>query len=124
MLFRHHLYLLLQVTEECLERGIAVCKDGASFKKIGKRIRVMVGCSFSQFDTQIKQQYLNLLFFISDGLLPSVMAGFRLINCNGFIRIEDGSCNNGPGAMVEGETFTIGEFIFWSCLALFDNSIL
>lgn len=28
-----------QVTEECLERGIAVCKDGASFKKIGKRIR-------------------------------------------------------------------------------------
>ncbi|KAL9352432.1 hypothetical protein Peur_055112 [Populus x canadensis] len=38
MLFRHHLYLLLQVTEECLERGITVCKDGASFKKFGKRI--------------------------------------------------------------------------------------
>jgi hypothetical protein len=117
MLFRHHLYLLLQVTEECLERGIAVCTDGASFKKIGKRIRyyfsfsyfcwiqkrtillwlwyhirVMVGCSFSQFDTQIKQQYLNLLFFRSDGSLPSVMVGFRLINCNGFIWIEDGSC--------------------------------
>ncbi|XP_039042282.1 uncharacterized protein LOC120181160 [Hibiscus syriacus] len=29
---------LVQVTEECLEKGIAVCKDGASFKKIGKRI--------------------------------------------------------------------------------------
>ncbi|KAJ4910141.1 hypothetical protein Rs2_04762 [Raphanus sativus] len=25
---------LVQVTEECLEKGIAVCKDGASFKKI------------------------------------------------------------------------------------------
>lgn len=31
--------LFWKVTEECLERGIAVCKDGASFKKIGKRIR-------------------------------------------------------------------------------------
>ncbi|EXB53998.1 Methionine aminopeptidase 1B [Morus notabilis] len=29
---------LVKVTEECLERGIALCKDGASFKKIGKRI--------------------------------------------------------------------------------------
>ncbi|KAK2971337.1 hypothetical protein RJ640_026054 [Escallonia rubra] len=27
------------VTEECLEKGIAVCKDGALFRKIGKRIR-------------------------------------------------------------------------------------
>lgn len=31
--------LFCKVTEECLEKGIAVCKDGASFKKIGKRIR-------------------------------------------------------------------------------------
>ncbi|KAJ0038818.1 hypothetical protein Pint_23324 [Pistacia integerrima] len=30
---------LVKVTEECLEKGIAVCKDGANFKKIGKRIR-------------------------------------------------------------------------------------
>ncbi|KAK6921782.1 Peptidase M24 [Dillenia turbinata] len=29
---------LVEVTEECMERGFAVCKDGASFKKIGKRI--------------------------------------------------------------------------------------
>ncbi|XP_043715983.1 methionine aminopeptidase 1B, chloroplastic isoform X2 [Telopea speciosissima] len=29
---------LVKVTEECMERAIAVCKDGASFKKIGKRI--------------------------------------------------------------------------------------
>ncbi|KAF2311195.1 hypothetical protein GH714_020066 [Hevea brasiliensis] len=28
----------LNVTEECMEKGIAACKDGASFKKIGKRI--------------------------------------------------------------------------------------
>ncbi|CAK7326523.1 unnamed protein product [Dovyalis caffra] len=32
----------VKVTEECLERGIAVCKDGASFKKIGKKIRGLV----------------------------------------------------------------------------------
>ncbi|CAN1296296.1 Methionine aminopeptidase 1B, chloroplastic [Linum perenne] len=29
---------LVKVTEECMEKGIAVCKDGASFRKIGKRI--------------------------------------------------------------------------------------
>ncbi|KAF2311204.1 hypothetical protein GH714_020163 [Hevea brasiliensis] len=29
---------LVKVTEECMEKGIAACKDGASFKKIGKRI--------------------------------------------------------------------------------------
>ncbi|KAF5745291.1 Methionine aminopeptidase 1B isoform 1 [Tripterygium wilfordii] len=29
---------LVKVTEECLARGINVCRDGASFKKIGKRI--------------------------------------------------------------------------------------
>ncbi|KAJ4960276.1 hypothetical protein NE237_020186 [Protea cynaroides] len=29
---------LVKVTEECLERAISLCKDGASFKKIGKRI--------------------------------------------------------------------------------------
>ncbi|KAG6757803.1 hypothetical protein POTOM_038128 [Populus tomentosa] len=38
--------------------------------------------------------------------------------------VDDLFRNDGPGAMVEGETFTIGEFIFWSCLAIFDNSIL
>ncbi|THF97861.1 hypothetical protein TEA_005720 [Camellia sinensis var. sinensis] len=29
---------LVKVTEECLQKGIAVCKDGALFRKIGKRI--------------------------------------------------------------------------------------
>uniref|UniRef100_A0A803KV61 Peptidase M24 domain-containing protein n=1 Tax=Chenopodium quinoa TaxID=63459 RepID=A0A803KV61_CHEQI len=29
---------LVKVTQECLEKGIAVCKDGASFRKIGKTI--------------------------------------------------------------------------------------
>ncbi|KAG7558726.1 Peptidase M24A methionine aminopeptidase subfamily 1 [Arabidopsis thaliana x Arabidopsis arenosa] len=29
---------LVKVTEECLEKGISVCKDGASFKQIGKII--------------------------------------------------------------------------------------
>ncbi|PKA45626.1 Methionine aminopeptidase 1B, chloroplastic [Apostasia shenzhenica] len=30
--------LLVKVAQECLERAIAACKDGASFKKIGKKI--------------------------------------------------------------------------------------
>ncbi|KAH9616184.1 hypothetical protein KSS87_000188 [Heliosperma pusillum] len=30
---------LVKVTEDCLEKGIALCKDGASFNKIGKKIR-------------------------------------------------------------------------------------
>ncbi|CAA7049822.1 unnamed protein product [Microthlaspi erraticum] len=30
---------LVKVTEECLEKGISVCKDGASFSQIGKIIR-------------------------------------------------------------------------------------
>nr|XP_027097022.1 methionine aminopeptidase 1B, chloroplastic-like isoform X2 [Coffea arabica] len=29
---------LVKVTEECLHKGIAVCKDGALYRKIGKRI--------------------------------------------------------------------------------------
>lgn len=37
--FAISVFHLWQVTEECLERGIAVCKDGAPFRKIGKRIR-------------------------------------------------------------------------------------
>ena len=30
---------LVKVTEECLEKGISVCRDGASFNEIGKIIR-------------------------------------------------------------------------------------
>lgn len=30
------------MTEECLQRGVAVCKDGALFRKIGKRIRYFI----------------------------------------------------------------------------------
>lgn len=40
------IYIFWQVTEECMERGIAVCKDGASFKKIGKRIRYWFPSSY------------------------------------------------------------------------------
>lgn len=32
-------FLIFQVTEECLERAISVCNNGALFRKIGKRIR-------------------------------------------------------------------------------------
>jgi len=31
--------IYIQVTEQCLEKGIAVCKDGVEFKEIGKVIR-------------------------------------------------------------------------------------
>ena len=34
--------LFYQVTKECLDLAISVCKDGVPFKKIGKKIRFVV----------------------------------------------------------------------------------
>jgi len=31
--------LLHQAAEECLEKGISVCRDGVNYRKIGKKIR-------------------------------------------------------------------------------------
>ncbi|KAL9364726.1 hypothetical protein Peur_042599 [Populus x canadensis] len=78
---------LVKVTEECLERGIALCKDGASFKKIGKRIS----------EHAEKYGYGVVERFVGHGV-GTVFHSEPLILHNG---------NDRPGVMVEGETFTI-----------------
>ncbi|KAJ7954062.1 Methionine aminopeptidase [Quillaja saponaria] len=78
---------LVKVTEECLERGIAVCKDGASFKKIGKRIS----------EHAEKYGYGVVERFVGHGV-GTVFHSEPLILHHR---------NDQSGCMVEGETFTI-----------------
>ncbi|KAG2662900.1 hypothetical protein I3760_16G003300 [Carya illinoinensis] len=78
---------LVKVTEECLERGIAVCKDGASFKKIGKRIS----------EHAEKYGYGVVERFVGHGV-GSIFHSEPLIYHHR---------NDQPGHMVEGQTFTI-----------------
>ncbi|XP_034214910.1 methionine aminopeptidase 1B, chloroplastic isoform X3 [Prunus dulcis] len=78
---------LVKVTEECLERGIAVCKDGASFKKIGKRIS----------EHAEKYGYGVVERFVGHGV-GTVFHSEPLILHHR---------NDQSGCMVEGQTFTI-----------------
>ncbi|KAF4402647.1 hypothetical protein G4B88_012432 [Cannabis sativa] len=87
---------LVQVTEECLEKGIAVCKDGATYKKIGKRIS----------EHAEKYGYGVVERFVGHGV-GTVFHSEPLILHNR---------NESTGCMVEGETFTIGE-----CMTVIDT---
>ncbi|KAM0961408.1 hypothetical protein ACFX15_020241 [Malus domestica] len=78
---------LVKVTEECLEKGIAVCKDGASFKKIGKRIS----------EHAEKYGYGVVERFVGHGV-GTVFHSEPLILHHR---------NDQSGSMVEGQTFTI-----------------
>ncbi|KAK3421716.1 hypothetical protein EUGRSUZ_G02344 [Eucalyptus grandis] len=78
---------LVQVTEECMERGIAVCKDGASFKKIGKRIS----------EHAEKYGFGVVERFVGHGV-GTVFHSQPVIYHHR---------NEEPGTMVEGQTFTI-----------------
>lgn len=78
---------LVKVTEECLERGIAVCKDGALFRKIGKRIS----------ERAEKFNYGVVDRFVGHGV-GTVFHSEPVIYHHR---------NEKPGHMVEGQTFTI-----------------
>ncbi|GAB4828906.1 Methionine aminopeptidase 1B, chloroplastic [Ancistrocladus abbreviatus] len=78
---------LVKVTEQCLEKGIAVCKDGASFKKIGKRIS----------ERAEKYNYGVVERFVGHGV--GTVFHSQPIICH--------HRNDYPGQMVEGQTFTI-----------------
>ncbi|KAK9750338.1 hypothetical protein RND81_02G188900 [Saponaria officinalis] len=78
---------LVKVTEECLEKGIALCKDGASFNKIGKRIS----------EHAEKYNYGVVERFVGHGV-GSVFHSEPIIYHHK---------NDYPGQMVEGMTFTI-----------------
>ncbi|PKA58118.1 Methionine aminopeptidase 1B, chloroplastic [Apostasia shenzhenica] len=78
---------LVKTTEECLERAIALCKDGASFKKIGKRISEIA----ERYGYGVVEQFVGHgvgTIFHSE---PIIMH----------------HRNNKSGFMVEGQTFTI-----------------
>ncbi|KAJ4813175.1 Methionine aminopeptidase [Rhynchospora pubera] len=79
---------LVQVTDGCLERGISACKDGALYRRIGKRI------------SEYAERYDFSLFerFVGHGI-GSILHSEPLILHHR---------NDKPGRMVEGQTFTIG----------------
>ncbi|XP_051145611.1 methionine aminopeptidase 1B, chloroplastic-like [Andrographis paniculata] len=78
---------LVKVTEECMYKGIAVCKDGALFRKIGKRIS----------EHAEKYGYGVAERFVGHGI-GTVFHSEPLILHHR---------NEKPGHMVEGQTFTI-----------------
>ncbi|CAN0870551.1 Methionine aminopeptidase 1B, chloroplastic [Linum grandiflorum] len=78
---------LIKVTEECMEKGISVCRDGASFRKIGKRIS----------DHAEKHGYGVVERFVGHGV-GQVFHSEPVILHH---RNEEG------GIMAEGQTFTI-----------------
>ncbi|KAL5722244.1 methionyl aminopeptidase [Ranunculus cassubicifolius] len=78
---------LVRVTEECLERAISCCKDGASFKKIGKRISEHA----DKFGFGVVERFVGHgvgTIFHSEPIIYHYQ-------------------NDKPGFMVEGQTFTI-----------------
>ncbi|KAI8539206.1 hypothetical protein RHMOL_Rhmol09G0163300 [Rhododendron molle] len=78
---------LVEVTEECLHKGIAVCKDGVLFRKIGKRISEHA----EQFGFGVVDR------FVGHGV-------GTVFHSEPFIFHHR---NDQPGRMVEGQTFTI-----------------
>ncbi|KAF9618265.1 hypothetical protein IFM89_000900 [Coptis chinensis] len=95
---------LVRVTEECLERSISFCKDGASFKKIGKRISEHA----ERFGFGVVDRFVGHgvgTIFHSE----PVIYHYR---------------NDKPGFMVEGQTFTIEPILTMGstdCITWSDN---
>ncbi|XP_047067700.1 methionine aminopeptidase 1B, chloroplastic-like [Lolium rigidum] len=78
---------LVKVAEECMLRGIAACKHGVSFKKIGRRIS----------DHAERHGFGVVEQFVGHGV-------GRAFHAQPIIYHQR---NNMPGQMVEGQTFTI-----------------
>ncbi|WOL15859.1 methionine aminopeptidase 1B, chloroplastic-like [Canna indica] len=78
---------LVKVTEECLYQAISICKDGVSFKMIGKKISELA-----------ERHGFNVVErFVGHGV-------GKIFHSEPIILHHR---NNNPGYMVEGETFTI-----------------
>ncbi|CAA6673147.1 unnamed protein product [Spirodela intermedia] len=78
---------LVRVTEECLEKAISVCKDGANFRKIGRRISEHA----ERFGYGVVER------FVGHGVGTIFHSEPIIIHHR----------NDKPGHMVEGQTFTI-----------------
>ncbi|CAD5192914.1 methionine aminopeptidase 1B, chloroplastic-like [Musa acuminata AAA Group] len=78
---------LVKVTEECLHRAISICKDGVSFKKIGKKISELAE----------RHGFSVVERFVGHGVGKVFHSEPIILHHR----------NDNPGYMVEGETFTI-----------------
>ncbi|CAH2045492.1 unnamed protein product [Thlaspi arvense] len=95
---------LVKVTEECLEKGISICKDGASFNEIGKII-----------SEHVEKYGYNVESFIGHGV-GTVLHSEPLIYLHQNYDHELEHMN-----MIEGQTFTLEpiltigttEFVTW-----------
>lgn len=88
---------LVKVTEECLEKGIAICKDGVEFKEIGK---VISGHAE-------KYNYGVVDRFVGHGV-------GTIFHSEPIILHHRNDC---PGKMVEGMTFTIEPILTMGSIA-------
>ncbi|KAJ3693488.1 hypothetical protein LUZ60_008968 [Juncus effusus] len=78
---------LVKVTEECLMEAISICKDGASYQRIGSTINKIAE----------KNGYNIVETFVGHGVGKIFHSEPLIIHTR----------NNRPGKMVEGQTFTI-----------------
>uniref|UniRef100_A0A0D6R9K2 Methionine aminopeptidase n=1 Tax=Araucaria cunninghamii TaxID=56994 RepID=A0A0D6R9K2_ARACU len=95
---------LVKVTEECLYRGISVCKAGVGFKQIGKKINEHADKFGYAVDRRFVGHGVGKIFHSEP-----VIFHFR---------------NNKPGCMVAGQTFTIEPILTMGstdCLVWKDN---
>jgi len=77
----------LKAAEECLEKGISVCRDGVNYRKIGKKIS-------------------NLAYFYGYHVVERFVGhGIGTILHSEPLILHH--ANDNPGRMVEGQTFTI-----------------
>ncbi|XP_015694648.2 methionine aminopeptidase 1B, chloroplastic [Oryza brachyantha] len=77
----------LKAAEECLEKGIAVCRDGVNYKKIGKKISKLA----------YFYGYYVVERFVGHGIGPIWHSEPLILH----------HANDNSGRMVEGQTFTI-----------------
>ncbi|KAG8080413.1 hypothetical protein GUJ93_ZPchr0007g5172 [Zizania palustris] len=77
----------LKAAEECLEKGITVCRDGVNYKKIGKKISKLA----------FFYGYYVVERFVGHGIGPIWHSEPLILH----------HANDNSGRMVEGQTFTI-----------------
>nr|CAD1819141.1 unnamed protein product [Ananas comosus var. bracteatus] len=109
---------LVKVTEECLERAISVCKDGATLKRLGRELGNLIPAIITKKSWKFYKIHLfpNLFlknypsehaekfgYGVVERLLGMVLGLFFTLSLLYYITVS----NDKSGRMVEGQTFTI-----------------
>uniref|UniRef100_M8C681 Methionine aminopeptidase 1B, chloroplastic n=1 Tax=Aegilops tauschii TaxID=37682 RepID=M8C681_AEGTA len=114
----------LKAAEECLEKGISVCRDGVNYRKIGKKIRFLVSSYYCGWASPLNPNHsLSLSILVTTSLLCigylsklAYFYGYHVVER--FVGHGIGTmlhseplilhhANENSGRMVEGQTFTI-----------------